>query len=66
MAKVEADLPACQGYANCVVAADDYFDIDDDGKVVLNRVEVPDLERARVEEAVRSCPVSALKVLDEA
>lgn len=63
MAKLEADLPACQGYANCVVAADDYFDIDDDGKVVLNKVDVPDSERPRVEEAARSCPVSALKIV---
>ncbi|GAB2766398.1 ferredoxin [Sinomonas soli] len=66
MAKVEADLPACQGYANCVVAADDYFDIDDDGKVVLLRTDVPDSEHARVEEAARSCPVSALKLVQEA
>ena len=30
MATVKADLSLCQGYANCVVAAGDYFDIDDD------------------------------------
>ena len=39
-----------------------YFDIDDDGKVVLLQLEVPDAERTRVEEAARSCPVSALSV----
>lgn len=64
MAVVEADLGACQGYANCVVAADQYFDIDDDGVVVLLRTEVPDADRGRVEEAARSCPVSALRVVD--
>ncbi|ALG86134.1 ferredoxin [Gordonia phthalatica] len=64
MAKIIADLNACQGYANCVVAADDVFDIDDDGKVVLLKIEVPENDRARVEEAARSCPVSALKVVD--
>lgn len=62
MAVVRADLDTCLGYANCVVAADDYFDVDDDGAVVLLRVDVPESDRARVEEAVRSCPVSALKV----
>ena len=36
--------------------------IDDDGKVVLLQLEVPDAERTRVEEAARSCPVSALSV----
>lgn len=64
MATVIADLTLCQGYANCVVAADDYFDIDDDGLVVLLQTEVPDGERARVDAAARSCPVSALKVAD--
>jgi ferredoxin len=65
VAVVKADLDACQGYANCVVGADDYFDIDDDGVVVLLQSEVPDSDRGRVEEAARSCPVSALWVEDE-
>jgi ferredoxin len=65
MPKVSADLETCQGYANCVVGADDVFDIDDDGVVVLLKSEVPEQDRARVEDAVRSCPVSALRV-DEA
>ncbi|MDP9823679.1 ferredoxin [Nocardioides massiliensis] len=64
MAIVRADLDTCLGYANCVVGADDYFDVDDDGVVVLLRVDVPENNRARVEEAVRSCPVSAL-ILEE-
>ena len=64
MATVKADLSLCQGYANCVVAADDYFDIDDEGLVVLLKTEVPDSERTRLEEAARSCPVSALWVED--
>jgi ferredoxin len=57
---VTADLTVCQGYANCVLAAEDYFDIDDDGVVVVLKSEVPEADRGRVEEAVRSCPVSAL------
>jgi ferredoxin len=59
---LKADLEACQGYANCVLAADDYFDIDDDGVVVLLRTEIAETDHARVEEAARSCPVSALEV----
>ncbi len=60
---VTADLTVCQGYANCVMAAEDYFDIDDDGVVVVLKSEVSEVseaDRGRVEEAVRSCPVSAL------
>ena len=64
MPVLKADLAACQGYANCVVAADDVYDIDDDGIVVLLRSEVEDSDRARVETAARSCPVSALWLED--
>jgi 3-phenylpropionate/trans-cinnamate dioxygenase ferredoxin reductase subunit len=64
MPTVKADLHACQGYANCVVGATDYFDLDDDGIVVLLRTNVPEAERSRVTEAARSCPVSALVVED--
>ncbi|NMH99880.1 ferredoxin [Pseudonocardia acidicola] len=64
MPVVKADLEACQGYANCVVGADDVFDIDDDGVVVLLRTEIDEADRPRVEEAARSCPVSALVVED--
>ncbi|MFI6698632.1 ferredoxin [Streptomyces sp. NPDC050509] len=64
MAVIKADLDLCQGYANCVVAADDAFDIDDDGLVVLLRTDIPASERARIEEAARTCPASALRVED--
>ena len=51
MPVVKADLQACQGYANCVVGASDYFDLDDDGIVVLLQTEVPEADRARVTDA---------------
>ena len=62
MAVVKADLAVCQGYANCIVAADDVFDLDDDGVVVLLRAEFPGSDRPRMQEAVRVCPVSALSI----
>jgi ferredoxin len=62
MAVLKADLEACQGYANCVLAADDVFDIDDDGVVVLLKTQFPESDRARMQDAVRSCPVSALTI----
>lgn len=65
MAVVKADPEVCQGYANCVVAADDVFDIDDDGTVVLLKTTVGEADRTRVEEAARSCPVSALMIVDD-
>lgn len=62
--KVVTDLTLCAGYANCVLADDQVFDIDDDGKVKV-LVEQPDpSQRASVEEAVRNCPVAAISIVD--
>lgn len=65
MMRVRADTTLCQGYGNCVVDADDVFDVDDDGMVVVLRETVSTEERARVEAAARSCPVAALSVSEE-
>ncbi len=64
MAIVTADLKACQGYANCVIEAPDFFGLDDDGVVELLRREIPDEERDRIVAAAESCPVRALTVID--
>lgn len=64
MATLKADHGARQGYANCVAAAKDYFDIDDDGVVVLLKTDVAESDRTRVREAALSCPNSALRVED--
>ena len=60
--RVEADLKVCQGFANCVMNAPDLFDLDDDDTVVLLREEIGDDELAHADQAVRSCPVTALKL----
>jgi ferredoxin len=60
--EIHADLGKCEGYANCIVAAPDVFDIDDDGKVVVLRASVDDGERDRVSESVRACPAAALSL----
>ena len=65
MAILKADLDLCEGYANCVTAAEDFCDVDDGGVVVVLKAAVPEIDRGRVEEAVRSCPVAALSIEDE-
>jgi len=65
VAVVNADFGVCQGYANCVMTAPEVYDIDDDGVVVLLKEEISEEERAKVQEAVNSCPVSALSIEDE-
>ncbi|TAN21015.1 MAG: ferredoxin [Actinomycetota bacterium] len=62
MPVIKADLDLCQGYANCVMEAPKFFDISDDGVVVVLQEEFAEENRAKVEAAVRSCPVSALRI----
>ena len=64
MPRIIADRQSCQGYGNCLTNASDVFDIDDDGVVVVLQETVDEADRARVEEAARSCPVNALTVSD--
>jgi ferredoxin len=57
---LSADLDVCQGYVNCVMEADSYFAVGDDGKVHLLQVAVDPADLNKVETAVSSCPVAAL------
>jgi ferredoxin len=61
--RIEVDLSACQGYICCVMAAPEVFDVDENsGKVVLLTAGPEESLRAKVEEAVRSCPSAALRL----
>lgn len=62
MSVIKADVEVCQGYANCVVAAADIFDIGDTGTVVILDDTVTESDEARIVTAIRSCPVSALRL----
>lgn len=62
MSVVVADRDVCRGFANCVMSAPDYFDLDDDGLVVVKRAQVEPGDEAQVDGAIISCPVSALRI----
>lgn len=59
---VNADTKACQGYGDCVIGADDVFDIDDSGTVVVLKDAISVAGSDRVEKAARSCARNALLV----
>jgi 3-phenylpropionate/trans-cinnamate dioxygenase ferredoxin reductase subunit len=60
MYAIKAEFDVCQGFGNCVANAPDLFDLDDDDMVVLLKHEVSEDERPHAEQAIRSCPVTAL------
>ena len=57
---ISVDLAKCQGFANCVMAAPDHFDLDDQSLVVVLQDEVDTADVPDVEEAVQSCPAKAI------
>lgn len=63
--KIEADRDVCIGAGMCVMNAEEVFDQDDDGIVVLLEVEVPPEYADAAARAVASCPSGALRRIDE-
>ena len=63
--RIKADRGMCIGAGNCVLAAEDVFDQDDDATVVLlTETPSPDQE-GRARNAVAQCPSGALGVVDD-
>ena len=62
--RVEADRDACISAGNCVMTAGEVFDQDDDGIVVVLAAEVSAEDEAKVDQAVKLCPASALRLVD--
>jgi ferredoxin len=63
--RIGLDVDLCQAYGNCLLAAPDVFELTDSTPVVVVLQEEPDEGiRPAVQEAVQSCPVQALTLLD--
>jgi sterol 14-demethylase len=65
-ARIELDLDLCQGHGVCVGEARDLFEIDPaERKVRLRTDRITAEQRERAERAVKHCPTSALRLLDD-
>jgi ferredoxin len=60
--RIVVDWNECEGNAMCMGVAPEYFDVDDEGQLHLLQDEPDEADRAKVEQAVRSCPKAALKL----
>jgi ferredoxin len=63
--KIEADRDRCIGAGMCVMTAEEVFDQDDEGLVVVLTAEVPPEQAAAAARAVASCPSGALRRIDD-
>ena len=61
-AEILVDRGRCTGIGICESISDAYFEVGDDGGMVLIRKEIDDADLEEVELAVRSCPALALSI----
>ena len=66
MHRVEVIRETCNGYGNCVLAAESVFDLDDEGLVVLKQTEIGDDLVDDVRMAIYDCPTDSIKLVDPA
>lgn len=62
--RVDVDLAKCTGHGICESIADDVFELQDDGSVLLHDNERPEADRPRMQQAVTQCPAAALRLVD--
>jgi len=64
MKKIRVDFDLCESNALCEALAPDHFQIDDDDYLQVIDETVTDENQALIEQAVASCPKSAISIVD--
>jgi ferredoxin len=62
--RVEVDVDKCTGHGICESIADDVFEVQDDGLLVIDHDRAATSDRDRLEQAVIQCPAAALRLVD--
>ncbi|MFF3850042.1 MULTISPECIES: ferredoxin [unclassified Streptomyces] len=63
--KVELEADKCVASGQCVLAAMDVFDQDDDGIAILLEEQVGDDRLDDVKEAIAVCPAAAIRLVEQ-
>lgn len=63
--KVVVDRGRCTGIGICESVAPDFFEVNDDGEMVLLHDSFTDDQRALLLESVASCPAAALTLEED-
>ena len=61
---VAVDFDRCTGLGICESLAPDFFEVDDDGELLVLKEHVSDEELQSVGEAVAGCPTEALSIVE--
>lgn len=60
--RVLVNRESCRGYGNCLLAAPDVFDLDDDGLVMLLQEQVTEDALGTVQRAIYDCPTDSIVI----
>lgn len=61
---VTVDFDKCTGLGICESLAPDFFEVNDDGELIVLKEDISDADLQEVEEAVNGCPTEALKIVE--
>ena len=64
MKKIKVDFDLCESNAMCEALAPSHFQVDDDDYLQILDENVTDGDQALIEQAVASCPKSAISIVD--
>jgi ferredoxin len=65
MKKIKVDFDLCESNAMCEALAPDHFQVDDDDFLQILEEKVTEEQLANVQQAVASCPKSAISLVEE-
>ena len=63
--KIAVDYDKCASLGVCASIAPEFFEVNDDGDQQVLRAEVPEDQRALVEQAIAGCPTAALRLMQD-
>lgn len=63
--RITVDRATCTSLGICESMAPEVFEVDEDGELLILRENVPESERALMEQAVAGCPTAALAIEDD-
>jgi ferredoxin len=63
--KIRIDKAHCVGHARCAAIAPEIFQLDDDGYISVEEIDVPEGQEAIARRGARACPERIITVIEE-
>jgi ferredoxin len=63
--KIRIDKARCVGHARCAAVAPEIFELDDDGYIAIEEVDVPPGKEDIARRGARACPERVITIVEE-